>query len=100
MLICPAAIDMKQILVYADSLSWGIVPGTRQRLAFNARWPGVMENTLRMQGVAMRVFKPIPPMEAKMKSPASPRTRGALSPLMAETEGFEPSIQVLAQMLP
>ena len=57
MLICPAAIDMKQILVYADSLSWGIVPGTRQRLTFNARWPGVMENTLRMRGVAARVFE-------------------------------------------
>jgi len=48
---------MKQILVYADSLSWGIVPGTRQRLAFNARWPGVMENTLRRRGVAARVFE-------------------------------------------
>lgn len=36
----------------------------------------------------------------KRKSPASPRTCGALSPLLAETEGFEPSIQVLAQMLP
>ncbi|CAB3724046.1 SGNH/GDSL hydrolase family protein [Trinickia soli] len=48
---------MKQILVYADSLSWGIVPGTRQRLTFDARWPGVMENTLRMRGVAARVFE-------------------------------------------
>lgn len=34
------------------------------------------------------------------KSPTSPKTCGALSPLLAETEGFEPSIQVLAQMLP
>ncbi|PMS23795.1 GDSL family lipase [Trinickia dabaoshanensis] len=48
---------MKQILVYADSLSWGIVPGTRQRLTFDARWPGVMENTLRVRGVATRVFE-------------------------------------------
>lgn len=56
-LLCPTAIDMKQILVYADSLSWGIVPGTRQRLPFDARWPGVMENALRMQGVAARVFE-------------------------------------------
>jgi len=48
---------MKQILVYADSLSWGIVPGTRQRLPFDARWPGVMENTLRMRGVAARVLE-------------------------------------------
>lgn len=48
---------MKQILVYADSLSWGIVPGTRQRLTFDARWPGVMENALRVRGVAARVFE-------------------------------------------
>jgi lysophospholipase L1-like esterase len=48
---------MKQILVYADSLSWGIVPGTRQRLPFDARWPGVMENALRARGVAARVFE-------------------------------------------
>ncbi len=48
---------MKQILVYADSLSWGIIPGTRQRLPFDARWPGVMENTLRAQGIATRVFE-------------------------------------------
>lgn len=37
---------MQQVLVYADSLSWGIIPTTRQRLAFDARWPGVMENKL------------------------------------------------------
>ena len=49
--------NMKQILVYADSLSWGIVPGTRQRLTFDERWPGVMENTLRVRGVAARVFE-------------------------------------------
>lgn len=55
--IRPASINMKQILVYADSLSWGIIPGTRQRLTFDARWPGVMENTLRMRGIAARVFE-------------------------------------------
>jgi lysophospholipase L1-like esterase len=37
---------MQQVLVYADSLSWGIVPNTRRRLPFDARWPGVMENVL------------------------------------------------------
>ena len=30
---------MKQILVYGDSLTWGIVPGTRRRLLFSQRWP-------------------------------------------------------------
>ena len=33
------AIDPLQVLVYADSLSWGIVPGTRQRLPWPVRWP-------------------------------------------------------------
>jgi len=38
---------MQQILVYADSLCWGIVPGTRRRLPFAQRWPGVLETALR-----------------------------------------------------
>jgi lysophospholipase L1-like esterase len=37
---------MHQILVYSDSLSWGIVPETRLRLPFDQRWPGVLENQL------------------------------------------------------
>ncbi|NKB68877.1 MAG: GDSL family lipase [Candidatus Latescibacteria bacterium] len=37
---------MQHILVYADSLSWGIIPQTRQRLPFEARWPGVLEIAL------------------------------------------------------
>ncbi len=37
---------MEHILIYADSLSWGIIPNTRQRLAFEERWPGVMEFSL------------------------------------------------------
>lgn len=48
---------MKQILVYSDSLSWGIVPLTRNRLAFDARWPGVMENRLNEKGRAVRVIE-------------------------------------------
>lgn len=48
---------MKQILVYADSLSWGIIPGTRRRLPFDARWPGVMEHQLQARGIATRVFE-------------------------------------------
>ncbi|MBM3763568.1 MAG: GDSL family lipase [Acidobacteria bacterium] len=39
---------MKTVLVYGDSLSWGIVPGTRKRLPFTQRWPGAME--LALQG--------------------------------------------------
>ena len=48
---------MQQILVYSDSLSWGIVPLTRNRLAFEARWPGVMENRLNEKGRAVRVIE-------------------------------------------
>ncbi len=46
------AYDPRQILVYADSLSWGIVPGTRQRLPFGARWPGRLEIALNAAGDA------------------------------------------------
>jgi len=42
---------MRQILVYADSLTWGIIPGTRQRLSFDRRWPGVLEALRRERGV-------------------------------------------------
>jgi lysophospholipase L1-like esterase len=48
---------LQQILVYADSLSWGIVPDTRNRLAFDARWPGVLENELTRAGVRVRVLE-------------------------------------------
>lgn len=48
---------MRQILVYADSLTWGIVPGTRQRLPFAQRWPGVMENDLAKSGFEVRVIE-------------------------------------------
>jgi lysophospholipase L1-like esterase len=48
---------MQQILVYADSLSWGIVPTTRRRLPFGQRWPGVMENALVGAGLRVRVIE-------------------------------------------
>jgi lysophospholipase L1-like esterase len=46
-----------QVLVYSDSLSWGIVPTTRQRLPFDARWPGVMEIALTRQGHSVRIIE-------------------------------------------
>jgi lysophospholipase L1-like esterase len=49
--------DRKQILVYSDSLTWGIVPGTRRRFPFSTRWPGVMENTLLAEGHHVRVIE-------------------------------------------
>jgi lysophospholipase L1-like esterase len=48
---------MHQILVYSDSLSWGIIPGTRSRLGFEQRWPGVLETNLLKAGVSARVIE-------------------------------------------
>lgn len=48
---------MKHILVYGDSLTWGIVPNTRQRLPFEQRWPGVMEADLLASGRRVRVVE-------------------------------------------
>lgn len=48
---------MQQLLVYSDSLSWGIIPTTRRRLSFDQRWPGVMENVLSPSGKDVRVIE-------------------------------------------
>jgi lysophospholipase L1-like esterase len=48
---------MQQILVYGDSLTWGIIPGTRGRLPFDERWPGVMEQGLNAAGCSVRVLE-------------------------------------------
>lgn len=48
---------MQHILVYSDSLSWGIVPATRKRLHFEQRWPGVMEIALCSSGRKVRVVE-------------------------------------------
>ncbi|MDA8743405.1 SGNH/GDSL hydrolase family protein [Rubripirellula amarantea] len=48
---------MDPILVYADSLSWGIIPGTRERLSFEKRWPGMMEAELHRQSFKVRVIE-------------------------------------------
>jgi lysophospholipase L1-like esterase len=48
---------MEQILVYSDSLTWGIIPNTRKRLRFNERWPGVLENTLNASRQRVRVIE-------------------------------------------
>src|SRR5512147_1520302 len=48
---------MQQILVFGDSLSWGIIPGTRRRLGFVERWPGAMEDQLIRAGRSVRVIE-------------------------------------------
>jgi lysophospholipase L1-like esterase len=46
-----------QVLVYGDSLAWGIVPNTRQRLLFDERWPGILENKLNGSGRRVRLIE-------------------------------------------
>jgi lysophospholipase L1-like esterase len=48
---------MQQILVYGDSLTWGIIPSTRRRLPFEQRWPGVLEGELLARGRRVRVLE-------------------------------------------
>src|SRR5882724_8714065 len=48
---------MHQILIYSDSLTWGIIPDTRARLPFDERWPGVLENKLNASGPKIRVIE-------------------------------------------
>jgi lysophospholipase L1-like esterase len=48
---------MKQIFVYGDSLSWGVIPGTRRRLPFEHRWPGVLETQLNAIGQGVRIIE-------------------------------------------
>ena len=33
----------KHVLCYGDSMSWGIIPGTRQRHAYEKRWTGILQ---------------------------------------------------------
>ena len=48
---------MDQFLIYSDSLTWGIIPNSRERLPFGKRWPGVFENTLIENGKNVRVIE-------------------------------------------
>jgi lysophospholipase L1-like esterase len=48
---------LQQILVYSDSLSWGIIPTTRRRQPFEGRWPGALEIALTQQRYSVRVIE-------------------------------------------
>ena len=48
---------MRQVLVYGDSLSWGIIPNTRERLPFHLRWPGVAEAEIIKAGHPVRFIE-------------------------------------------
>jgi len=48
---------VQHILVYSDSLSWGIIPTTRRRQPFHVRWPGVLELALTRPDRPVRVIE-------------------------------------------
>ncbi len=48
---------MEQILIYSDSLTWGIIPNTRKRLPFEKRWPGVFERAILNTNINVRVIE-------------------------------------------
>lgn len=48
---------MQQVLIYSDSLTWGIIPDTRMRLSFDKRWPGIFEKVLIEAGVDVRIIE-------------------------------------------
>jgi lysophospholipase L1-like esterase len=48
---------LPRIFVYGDSMSWGIIPMSRNRFPFEARWPGVMETVLNSAGLAVHVIE-------------------------------------------
>lgn len=48
---------MNQILIYSDSLTWGIIPDSRKRLPFDKRWPGVFEKSLIESGKNVRIIE-------------------------------------------
>ncbi|MFZ6745143.1 SGNH/GDSL hydrolase family protein [Undibacterium sp. JH2W] len=48
---------MRHILVYGDSMSWGLIPMTRKRLNFEERWPGVLEIGLNSADQHVRVVE-------------------------------------------
>jgi len=45
------------VLIYGDSITWGIVPNTRKRFSFEERWPGVLEKQLRDSGKNVRIIE-------------------------------------------
>lgn len=69
---------MRQILVYADSLSWGIIPNTRKRLPFEQRWPGVLEGNLNQSGANIRVIEDcLNGRRSNLEDPIKPGRNGA-----------------------
>ncbi len=48
---------MQQIFLYSDSVSWGVIPNTRERFDFDKRWTGICENSLNEKGYDTRFIE-------------------------------------------
>ena len=70
---------MKQILVYGDSMAWGMVPGTRKRALFSERWPGLLELAINASGgpLARIVENCLPGRRTLWEDPFRPGRNGA-----------------------
>jgi len=75
---------VRQILVYADSLSWGIIPATRERLPFAQRWPGVLEGALLKDGNHRAALVAAARETVKTLGGALERTLAALDPYLVD----------------
>jgi len=48
---------MQQIFLYSDSVSWGVIPNTRERFTFDKRWTGICEIDLNSKGYKTRFIE-------------------------------------------
>ena len=42
---------MKQVLVYGDSNTWGLIPGTTGRYPWGVRWTSILQEKLKNEEV-------------------------------------------------
>ena len=42
---------MKQVLVYGDSNTWGLIPGTTERYPWGVRWTSILQEKLKNEEV-------------------------------------------------
>lgn len=81
---------MQQIFLYSDSVSWGLIPNTRERFDFNNRWPGIFENNLNSKGFDVRVIEDC--LNGRRTAWEDPRKdgRNGLIGISAKIETFSP----------
>ncbi|WP_095147761.1 SGNH/GDSL hydrolase family protein [Pseudomonas sp. Irchel s3a18] len=89
---------MQQIMVYSDSLSWGIIPGTRQRMKFQQRWPGVLEQRLIAAGREVRIVEDcLNGRRTAMHDPLKPGRHGGIG-LAQQIEAQSPLALVILML--